>query len=120
MPQHIFEAGDCFEISQESETGVSTRRKLAAGIAGPRVGYTDAKQALDALARELGRSQWFEPLESPTFIPGRSARVFVQGSGCDLDWGMLGEVHPEVLDRFGITQPTVLFEVNLSVLLQGE
>jgi hypothetical protein len=25
-----------------------------------------------------------------------------------------------VLGRFGITQPTVLFEVNLSVLLQGE
>jgi phenylalanyl-tRNA synthetase beta chain len=117
MPQHIFEAGDCFEISKESETGVRTHRKLAAGIAGPRVGYTDAKQALDALARELGRSQRFEPLESPTFIPGRCARVFVKVSEREQNWGMLGEVHPEVLSRFGITQPTVLFEVNLSVLL---
>jgi phenylalanyl-tRNA synthetase beta chain len=117
MPQQIFEAGDCFELSPEMETGVRTRRKLAAGIAGPRVGYTDAKQALDALARELGLGPRFEPLASPTFIPGRCARVFVRASGCDLDWGMLGEVHPEVLGRFGITQPTVLFEVDLSVLL---
>jgi phenylalanyl-tRNA synthetase beta chain len=120
MPQYVFEIGDCFEMAAEMETGVRTRRKLAAGIAGPRVGYTDAKQALDALARELGLGPRFEPLESPTFIPGRCARVLVQASGGELAWGTLGEVHPEVLGRFGITQPTVLFEVNLSVLLQGE
>ena len=117
MPQCIFEAGDCFELDSAEETGVRTRRRLAAAIAGPRVGYTDAKQALDALAREQGRDLRFEPLESPTFIPGRCARVFVQASGRESAWGMLGEVHPEVLGRFGITQPTALFEVDLSVLL---
>jgi phenylalanyl-tRNA synthetase beta chain len=117
MPQCIFEAGDCFELDSAEETGVRTRRRLAAAIAGPRVGYTDAKQALDALARELGRDLRFEPFESPTFIPGRCARVFVQASGRELAWGMLGEVHPEVLGRFGISQPTSLFEVDLSVLL---
>jgi phenylalanyl-tRNA synthetase beta chain len=117
MPQHIFEAGDCFELDSEQPTGVRTRRKLAAGIAGPRVGYTDAKQALDALARELGLDLRFEPLESPTFIPGRCARVLRQAAGRELPWGTLGEVHPAVLESFGITQPTVLFEVELSVLL---
>ena len=117
MPQCIFETGDCFELDSAEETGVRTRRKLAAGIAGPRVGYTDAKQALDALARELGRDLRLEPLESPTFIPGRCARVFVQASGREMAWGMLGEVHPEVLGRFGITQPTALLEVDLSALL---
>ena len=117
MPQCIFEAGDCFELDSAEETGVRTRRRLAAAIAGPRVGYTDAKQALDALAREQGRDLRFEPLDSPTFIPGRCARVFVQASGRESAWGMLGEVHPEVLGRFGITQPTALFEVDLSVLL---
>jgi len=124
MPQSIFEAGDCFELDSTEETGVRARRKLAAGSAGPRVGYTDAKQALDALARELGRGLRFEPLEGPTFIPGRCARVFVQpGQSAisnlkpEMQWGVLGEVHPAVLESFGITQPTVLFEVELSVLL---
>jgi phenylalanyl-tRNA synthetase beta chain len=117
MPQQIFEAGDCFETAPEMETGVRTRRKLAAGIAGPRVGYTDAKQTLDALARELGRDLRFEPLEDPTFIPGRCARVFFQAAGRELVWGMLGEVHPTVLESFGITQPTALLEIDLSVLL---
>lgn len=124
MPQHIFEAGDCFELSPEMETGVRTRRKLAAGIAGPKAGYTDAKQMLDALAREFGLDPRFVPFESPTFIPGRCARVFVQAGQsaiCNLEsemqWGVLGEVHPEVLGKFGVTQPTALFEVDLSVLL---
>jgi len=129
MPQFIFETGDCFELDSAEETGVRTRRKLAAATAGPRVGYTDAKQTLDALARELshlmapapgaqsGRGVRFEPLESPTFIPGRCARVFVQAAGRELVWGRLGEVHPAVLESFGIAHPIALLEVDLSVLL---
>jgi phenylalanyl-tRNA synthetase beta chain len=127
MPQQIFEAGDCFELSVEMETGVRTRRKLAAGIAGPRVGYTDAKQALDALSRELGLGLRFVGMDkdkSAPFIGGRCAVVFTSPAQSatynlrsEIPWGMLGEVHPEVLGRFGITQPTVLFEVDLSVLL---
>lgn len=116
MPQQVFEAGDCFEVSGGMETGVRTRRKLAAGIAGTRVGYTDARQALDSLAREFGRDLRFEPLESPTFIPGRCARVFVQAAGREVVWGLLGEVHPAVLESFGITQPTALLEIDLSAL----
>ena len=123
MPQQIFEAGDCFEPAAEMETGVRTRRKLGAAIAGPRAGFADAKQALDGLARELGRELRFEPLESSTFIAGRCARVFAragQSAVCNLksemQWGVLGEVHPAVLESFGITQPTALFEVDLSTI----
>ncbi|HTW92479.1 MAG TPA: phenylalanine--tRNA ligase subunit beta [bacterium] len=117
MPQSIFEAGDCFELESAEETGVRTRRRLAAAIAGPRAGYTDAKQALDALAREFGRDARFEPFESPTFIPGRSARVFIRAGSGETIWGVLGEVHPAVLESFGITQPTSLLEVDLSIML---
>ena len=129
MPQQVFESGDCFELSDEMETGVRTRRKLAAALAGPRVGYTDAKQVLDALARELshpmppvpgasnGRDLRFEPFESPTFIPGRCARILIRAGNSQVVWGMLGEVHPAVLESFGIGQPTALLEVDLGVLL---
>ena len=116
MPQSIFEAGDCLELDAAQETGVRTQRKLAAGIAGPRAGYTDAKQALEALAREFGLNLRFEAAERAPFIPGRSGRVFGQGPA-ELEWGIVGEVHPEVLSRFGITQPVSLFEVDLSALL---
>jgi phenylalanyl-tRNA synthetase beta chain len=116
MPQQVFEAGDCFELSAEMETGVRTRRKLGAAIVGPRVGYTDAKQVLDTLAREFGRDLRFEPLESPFFIPGRAAHVLFAADERKLAWGVVGEVHPAVLESFGITQPTALLEVELSML----
>jgi phenylalanyl-tRNA synthetase beta chain len=123
MPQRIFEAGDCFDLAPEEETGVRTRRKLAAGIAGPKAGYTDAKQGLEALAREFGLALRFEANESTLFIPGRCARVFARTSQSstvsrqsEIARGVIGEVHPEVLEKFCITQPVALFEVDLNVL----
>ncbi len=127
MPQQVFEAGDCFELSEGMETGVRTRRKLAAAIAGPKIGYTEAKQALDALGRELGLGLRFVGMDktrSAPFIDGRCAVIFAapaQFAICNLksemQWGVLGEVHPAVLESFGITQPTALLEIDLSVLL---
>ena len=38
--------------------------------------------------------------------------------GKETDWGMLGEIHPQVLERFGISQPTAVFEVSLSAILR--
>jgi phenylalanyl-tRNA synthetase beta chain len=116
MPQSIFEAGDCLELDPTQEAGVRTRRRLGAAVAGPRAGYTDAKQALDALARELGLDLRFEPGDCRPFIPGRCGRVFAKGA-TEYNWGIVGEVHPEVLGKFGITQPVALFEVDLSVRL---
>lgn len=127
MPQQVFEAGDCFELSDGMETGVRTRRKLAAAIAGPKIGYTEAKQTLDALARELGLELRFVEMDkavSAPFIAGRCAAVFASSApsaicnlASEMRWGVLGEVHPAVLESFGITQPTVLLEIDLSVLL---
>jgi phenylalanyl-tRNA synthetase beta subunit len=65
---------------------------------------------------QSGRDLRFEPLDSPTFISGRCARVFARVGDRENVWGVIGEVHPAALESFGITQPTALFEVDLSVL----
>jgi phenylalanyl-tRNA synthetase beta chain len=117
MPQYVFEASDCFETAADLETGVRTRRKLAAAIAGPKIGYTEAKQTLDTLAREFGRDLRIEPFECGTLIPGRCGRVSLRAADREIAWGVLGEVHPAVLESFGITQPTALLEIDLGVLL---
>ncbi|MCX6843415.1 MAG: phenylalanine--tRNA ligase subunit beta [candidate division WOR-3 bacterium] len=126
MPQQIFEAGDCFEPAAEMETGVRTRRRLGVAIAGPRAGFADAKQALDTLARELGLSLRLTVMakdKSAPFIDGRCGVIFASpvqsGIGnlkSEIQWGVLGEVHPSVLESFGITQPTALFEIDLSLI----
>jgi phenylalanyl-tRNA synthetase beta chain len=115
MPQAIFECGDCYALDGAAETGVRTLRRLAAAVAGPRAGFADAKQALETLAREAGVEPAFSDTKEPGFIPGRAAAVLVGKKR----WGVLGEVHPEVLAAFGITQPVAVFEVELDAVMKG-
>jgi phenylalanyl-tRNA synthetase beta chain len=120
MPQSIFEAGDTYSLAGEMETGMRTTRRLAAGMTGPKVGFAEARQAADTLARELNLEAGFAAGEHPAFIPGRCARITVKRGSTELDWGLLGEIHPRVLERFGISQPTAVFEVSLSAILRED
>jgi phenylalanyl-tRNA synthetase beta chain len=116
MPQHIFETGECFELDKNAETGARATRRLAAGLAGPKAGYADARQTQEALARELSATVRFAPLEGPQYIPGRAARVSLERGGTVVEWGVCGEIHPAVLERFGVTQPVSVFEVDLTLV----
>ncbi len=117
MPQSIFEVGDCFGLDKDAETGVSVSRRLAAGKAGPKAGFADGRALTTALARELDAGLRFDSVEHPSFIPGRCTRVFCQRNGKEFEWGILGEVHPEVLENFNISQPVVMLELNLDSLI---
>ncbi len=110
MPQCIFEVGDCFNLDPAEENGVRTERRLAASITGPKAGFADVRAWCEALARELGLEVSFRPTEHPTFIPGRVAAVRAGNE----DWGVVGEIHPAVLEAFGLSQPVAMFEVTLS------
>jgi phenylalanyl-tRNA synthetase beta chain len=109
MPQRIFECQDIYELDPEAETGVRTRRRVAVGLAGPRVGFADVRALVSALARELTVDMNFTAIEHRSFIPGRCARVDHQGKHT----GILGEIHPEVLEAFGLGQPVSVLEFEL-------
>ncbi|MFO7639149.1 MAG: phenylalanine--tRNA ligase subunit beta [bacterium] len=116
MPQSIFEAGDAFALDETQETGVRTSRRVAAGMTGPEAGYSDARRAAETLARELGVEPVFAAGEHPAFIPGRCARILVRRGGGMAPAGLLGEIHPQVLESFGLAQPVAVFELDLSLL----
>ena len=46
------------------------------------------------------------------FIIGRCAKVVING----VCVGVFGEIHPQVLENFGCTMPTVCAEFNLDLL----
>ena len=117
MPQSIFEVGDCFEPATGNETGVRSRRKLAAGVAGPKAGFADARQLLDALTRELNLVVRVGSSTHPSFIPGRAAEIQLRRAGREFKLGVLGEIHPAVLESYGIGQPVALIEVGLDLLV---
>jgi phenylalanyl-tRNA synthetase beta chain len=61
----------------------------------------------------LGKEYSLEESSDPRFIPGRQARVIYGGTAI----GVYGELHPAVLEAFGITMPSAGGEIDLDALL---
>ena len=54
-----------------------------------------------------------EPIDDPTYFPGRCARVMIEESGSKKSIGVFGVVHPEVLKNFGVANPTSALELDV-------
>jgi phenylalanyl-tRNA synthetase beta chain len=109
-PQNIFEIGEVVLFDERAETCSRNPTKLAWAYAGNDANFTKAKQNLDFLMRNLGLKYEIEEVEHTSFIPGRVGKISVAGKNL----AYMGEVHPQVLDNFGIEQPVCAFEINLS------
>ena len=111
-PQKIFEIGKAIFIKnnlpEESE-------KLCFGFADKNVTFTDSKQALIYLLNSFGvedKNIKFKEIENPSFISGRCSEVFVKNKSI----GILGEIHPGVLERWKLLMPVCVFEIDLEEL----
>lgn len=108
-PLRIFETGNIMRLDPEAETGVVEERRLAFAIMAPEAGYADARTVFDSLLRELRWSAEYRPADTPSFLPGRHAEVWREGRNI----GRLGEMHPEVLERFGLPMMVATGELTL-------
>jgi len=111
-PQRIFEVGKATLIEGGRETKTASESKLAVALAHPRVTFTEAKEILDSAIRHLGFEYELEEIEHPSFIPGRAGKIVVEGKVI----GVVGEVHPKVLENWGIEMPVAAFELFLRPL----
>jgi len=114
LPQYLFEAGDCCFVDPQAETGAREERFVAAAMIGTRVGYADIRAVADAFMHELAAACTVQPYEHPSFIAGRVGRL-VDARGRPV--GVLGELHPEVLEHYGLRHPASVFELSLECLL---
>lgn len=106
-PQRIFESGDVVKLSKSRE--ILEERHLAFVIANKKVTLTDGLAVLKALF-DLYRIKYeLVALSHPSFIQGRSAKIFVGGE----EVGIIGEIHPEVLVNFELEVPVVAAEIDL-------
>ena len=77
------------------------------------MGFFEAKGVVESLLHQLGLHADFLPHHDSLMHPGRCGQVKVG----DILVGVVGEVHPKVLERFDIATPVVsLFEVDLEAL----
>jgi phenylalanyl-tRNA synthetase beta chain len=76
--------------------------------------FFDAKGVVETLLAQLGVPASFEPAEDRILAVGRTARIVAGGDAI----GMLGEVHPDVLQSMDVRTPRVmLFEIDLAAAL---
>lgn len=116
LPQHLFEVGDCCFVEADAETGARDERMLAAAMIGTHVGYADIRAVVDALVHETCSDVRFVATEHPSFIPGRVAAI-CDSRGAQL--GVVGEIHPEVIEAYGLRHAVAVAEVSLARLLGG-
>ncbi len=107
-PQRIFEVGDTVMPDKTKETGAAVVRMLAAAISNSTASYEEVSSYLDALMRELGIDYKLRKTRNPSFIDGRCAEIIVNNARV----GIIGEIHPLVLERWNIEKPVAAFEIN--------
>jgi len=89
--------------------------RIAYASASAETNYTEAKQALDFLFDGLHVLYEIAETMHGSFINGRVGRILVEGKKV----GFIGELHPQVLQNWGLEIPVAVFEVNLTELLDA-
>ena len=117
MPQQIFEVGDITLLDKKQETGASEHRRVAGAVTGVDAGFAQVRSIAEALAGQFKNRLEAVPLECGLFTPGRGAKILLVKDGSEpTEIGQMGEVHPAVLERFRLTHPTAVFELDLEAL----
>lgn len=110
-PQELAEIGVCARQG-DTETGVQEMTHVAAVVCGASAGYEDVKSRLTSLVEDFDCGLETPATEHPSFVPGRAANVVIDGR----EYGVVGELHPEVLARHEVSMPAAAFEFDVEAL----
>ena len=122
-PFRMFEAGRVFN---PRDGDLPEEREIVSGLlAGLRhepswledeglLDFYDAKGVVEWVLERLGVAATYVPSDHPALHPGRRANI----KAGDTVLGVVGEVHPSVMERLGLEQPRVAaFELDLDSIL---
>jgi phenylalanyl-tRNA synthetase beta chain len=109
----LFEIGKVY-IPKENQSKLPEERNLVTiGLYG-NADYLHLKGVVENILEVLGieKFSFKRESENPSFHPGKTAALYIRK---DLV-GILGEVHPDVADNYGIDNRCYIAELNLDVL----
>ena len=111
-PHKIFEIGKVAYLKEDENTGTITRQHLGFLTAAADANFNTLASEVSSLVYFLDHEYTVIESNDPRFITGRQAALMVNGKQA----GVFGEVHPQVLENWGITTPCVAGELDLEVL----
>lgn len=113
-PHAIFEVGKVAFLEPEENSGTRTRDYLGFLMADGDADFNRITSHVSALFYYLSREYQLEERQDPRFIPGRCASILIGGKAI----GVLGEIHPVVLEKWGIQVPSIACELDIDELLE--
>ena len=114
VPLRVFEIGEGVIVTGSGEKGVEHRKLLAIVYMAEKAGYEDIQGYVYALIRSLGDEVVkITEARHPSLIEGRAAQLeTLQGLHA-----VMGEVRPELLEKYGIEYPVAVAEIDYTSLL---
>ncbi|MEM0504382.1 MAG: phenylalanine--tRNA ligase subunit beta [Sulfolobales archaeon] len=106
----LFEVGDVVNLSNNL---ASSLRKVGVVASAEDVTLTDMLVVLKSLMYVLGVKYSLRKCVNPMMISGRCGEVVVG----DLTIGVVGEIHPRILNYLEITMPVAVMELDISAIL---
>ncbi|MCS7146259.1 MAG: phenylalanine--tRNA ligase subunit beta [Nitrososphaerota archaeon] len=110
-PQRIFELGDVMVRDDTLPERARRETHLAFATCHSTASFSEIKSHLEEIFRTMELDARLSSKDYPFFIPGRGAAVLLG----EVEVGFMGEVHPAVLENFGLYMPTAGCELNLSL-----
>jgi phenylalanyl-tRNA synthetase beta chain len=113
-PQKLFEAGDCTVWSHTMPNRTRDVRKLGCVSAHSRANFTEIKSVLEPLMMNLGFEFTLKTANHASFLEGRAGTILIG----ERDVGVIGEVHPQVIENWKLENPVAAMELDISELFR--
>lgn len=112
-PHKLFEIGEVAIPNPCAELGSETKTHLAVLLASSTANFSEIHAVLDLFFYYLLKSYRLEPITHPSYLDGRVGQIFHEEQAI----GVIGELHPEVLEAWQITMPTAALELHCDELI---
>lgn len=125
LPLKLFEISDVVLKDDDKDIGARNERRLCVVNCNKTPGFEIIHGLLDKVMTSLNVSPTTDRIKDPSdgyhiqkgndtvFFPGRAAEVVYKGKKI----GVMGVLHPEVLEKFEITHPCAALEINIEQFL---
>jgi len=122
LPLKLFELGDVVVKDAECQLGTRNERRLCAVNCNKTPGFEVIHGLLDRYMQILrveaspagsDTGYHIRGVEDGAFFPGRAAEIMYNGKAV----GCMGVIHPNVLEKFEITNPCAAIELNVECFL---
>lgn len=108
-PQMLFEVGEIVKLIDKK---VITQSNAAFLCADADASFEDTHKRLNQLLSLLDTDYEIKQVNHPSFTEGRCGRIIIENKVC----GIIGEIHPSILENNQIWVPVVGFEIELPLI----